>query len=172
MHEAIYALHPWPLHRFQIGVRISQLRTTWKYGNQMGQDLNCMLGGEEAEISLFGSFQWLLLLLYEVKYNHNAKQLCLLSALHSVYCKCILLICKFRKFPERELQMVQLSPTRYSCVAILWVSLMSFAAITLCVASQWVFVVISLWLSPETFGCILLCYVIPFNYFRSYHLFT
>jgi hypothetical protein len=37
---------------------------------------------------------------------------------------------------ERELQMVQLSATRCRCIAILWVSLVSFAAITLCVASQ------------------------------------
>jgi hypothetical protein len=43
---------------------------------------------------------------------------------------------------ERELQMVQLSVTRCSSVPILWVSLVSFAAITLCVASQWVFIVI------------------------------
>jgi hypothetical protein len=43
---------------------------------------------------------------------------------------------------ERELQMVQLSATRYSCVAILWFSLVSFAAITLCVASQRVFIVV------------------------------
>jgi hypothetical protein len=38
--------------------------------------------------------------------------------------------------------MVQLSATRCSCIAILWVSLLSFAAITLCVASQRVFVVV------------------------------
>jgi hypothetical protein len=43
---------------------------------------------------------------------------------------------------ERELQMVQLSATRCSCIAILWISLVSFAAITLCVASQRVFIVI------------------------------
>jgi hypothetical protein len=47
---------------------------------------------------------------------------------------------KFKSFRtsrlERELQMVQLSATTCSCIAILWVSLMSFAAITLCVASQ------------------------------------
>jgi hypothetical protein len=43
---------------------------------------------------------------------------------------------------ERELQMVQLSATRSSCIAILWVSLVSFAAITLCVASQRVFTVV------------------------------
>jgi hypothetical protein len=42
---------------------------------------------------------------------------------------------------ERELQMVKPSATRCSCIAILWVSLVSFAAITLCVASQRVFVV-------------------------------
>jgi hypothetical protein len=40
---------------------------------------------------------------------------------------------------ERELQMVQLSATKYSCITILWVSLVSFAAITLCVAFQLVF---------------------------------
>jgi hypothetical protein len=43
---------------------------------------------------------------------------------------------------ERELQMVQLYATRCSCIAILWVSLVSFATITLCVASQWAFVVV------------------------------
>jgi hypothetical protein len=37
---------------------------------------------------------------------------------------------------ERELQMAQLSGTRCSCIAILWVSIVSFVAITLCVASQ------------------------------------
>jgi hypothetical protein len=37
---------------------------------------------------------------------------------------------------ERELKMVQLSATRCSCIAILGVSLVSFAVITLCVASQ------------------------------------
>jgi hypothetical protein len=42
---------------------------------------------------------------------------------------------------ERELHVVQLSATRYSCTATLWVSLVSFAAITLCVASQRVFIV-------------------------------
>jgi hypothetical protein len=37
---------------------------------------------------------------------------------------------------ERELQMVQLSATKCSCITILWVSLVSFAAITLCFAPQ------------------------------------
>jgi hypothetical protein len=46
---------------------------------------------------------------------------------------------------ERELQMVQLSATLCRCIAILWVSLMSFVAITLCVASQRVFIVISVY---------------------------
>jgi hypothetical protein len=46
---------------------------------------------------------------------------------------------------ERELQMVQLSATRCSCIAILCVSLVSFAAITLCVASQRVFIVVSVY---------------------------
>jgi hypothetical protein len=42
---------------------------------------------------------------------------------------------------ERELRMVQLSASKCSFIAILWVSLVSFAAITLCVASQRVFIV-------------------------------
>jgi hypothetical protein len=37
---------------------------------------------------------------------------------------------------ERELQMIQLSATSCSCSAVLWVSLLNFAAITLCVAFQ------------------------------------
>jgi hypothetical protein len=40
----------------------------------------------------------------------------------------------------RELQMVQLSATGSSCIAILWDSLVSFAAITLYVASRRVFI--------------------------------
>jgi len=43
---------------------------------------------------------------------------------------------------ERELQMVKLSATRCSCIAILWVSPASFAVITLCVAFQRVFIVV------------------------------
>jgi hypothetical protein len=46
---------------------------------------------------------------------------------------------------ERELQMVQLSATRCSCIAILWVSLVSFDAITFCVAYQQVFIVVSIY---------------------------
>jgi hypothetical protein len=43
---------------------------------------------------------------------------------------------------ERALQMVQLLATRCSYINILWVSLVSFAAITHCVASQRVFIVV------------------------------
>jgi hypothetical protein len=43
---------------------------------------------------------------------------------------------------EQEMQMVQLPATRCTCIAILWVSLVSFAAITLCVVSQLVFIVV------------------------------
>jgi hypothetical protein len=42
---------------------------------------------------------------------------------------------------ERELQMVQLSATRCSCIAILWVGLASFDATTLFVVAQRVFIV-------------------------------
>jgi hypothetical protein len=41
---------------------------------------------------------------------------------------------------ERELQMVQFSATKCSCIVILWVSLASFAAIALCVVFQRVFI--------------------------------
>jgi hypothetical protein len=43
---------------------------------------------------------------------------------------------------ERELQTVQFSATRCSYIAILWVSLVSFAAITICVTSQRDFIII------------------------------
>jgi hypothetical protein len=43
---------------------------------------------------------------------------------------------------ERELQTVRLSATRCSCIAILWVSLVSFATINLCVVSQRVIIVV------------------------------
>jgi hypothetical protein len=41
--------------------------------------------------------------------------------------------------------MLQLSATRCSCITILWVSLVSFAAITFCVTSQQVFIVVSMY---------------------------
>jgi hypothetical protein len=44
---------------------------------------------------------------------------------------------------ERELQMEQLSAIRCSCIAILWVSLVIFATTALCVASQRVFISVS-----------------------------
>jgi hypothetical protein len=51
---------------------------------------------------------------------------------------------------EQELQMVQLSATRYRCIAILRVSLVSFAAITLCVVSQRVLVVVVYFVMTQT----------------------
>jgi hypothetical protein len=45
---------------------------------------------------------------------------------------------------ERELQMIQISATKCNCIVILWVSLVSFGAITLCVASQRDCIVVSL----------------------------
>jgi hypothetical protein len=47
---------------------------------------------------------------------------------------------------ERKLQMIQLSATRCSCIAVLWVSLVSFAAIILSVASQRMFIFVSIYL--------------------------
>jgi hypothetical protein len=43
---------------------------------------------------------------------------------------------------EWELQMVQLSATRCSCIIILWLSLVSFATITFRIAFHQVFVVV------------------------------
>jgi hypothetical protein len=43
---------------------------------------------------------------------------------------------------ERELHMVKFSAIRCSGIAIVWVSLVSFAAIVFCVASQRVFIII------------------------------
>jgi hypothetical protein len=58
---------------------------------------------------------------------------------------------------ERELQVVQLTAIRCSCIAILWVSLVNFAVITLYVASRRMFIVVSVmiqsgnfWLHPST----------------------
>jgi hypothetical protein len=78
-----------------------------------------------------------------------------LYKLHSVYTKHCDLSCntqlatwvRFMRVGrlERELQMVQLSVTRRSCIAILWVGLVSFVAITLCVAFQRVFIVVSVY---------------------------
>jgi hypothetical protein len=46
---------------------------------------------------------------------------------------------------ERELQMVQLYATRCTCIAILLVSLVSFAAISLYIAPQRVLIVVSVY---------------------------
>jgi hypothetical protein len=43
------------------------------------------------------------------------------------------------------MQMVQLSATRCSCIATLWDSIVIFVAITLCVASQRVFIVVNVY---------------------------
>jgi hypothetical protein len=78
---------------------------------------------------------------------------------------------------ERELQMVQLSATKCSCIAILWVSLVSFAAITLCVACQPVVVVVvvvvvaAAYFFIDTFRKILntpSCPVISFHFISSH----
>jgi hypothetical protein len=75
-----------------------------------------------------------------------------LHSVSSVYVKLVFIIVnntyesKSRSFRiaslERELQIVQLSATRCSCIAILWVSLVSFAATTLYVASQREYIII------------------------------
>jgi hypothetical protein len=58
---------------------------------------------------------------------------------------------------ERELQMVQLSVTRRSCITILWVSLVSFAAVALRVASQRVFIFVSVYFVIDSVRELLSC---------------
>jgi hypothetical protein len=81
----------------------------------------------------------------------------------------------------RKLQMVQLSAIRCSCIVNLWVSLVNFAAITLCVASQRVFIVVVCFVinsvrkildipsytqpSPSDTRHTSCCYVLPFTLF-------
>jgi len=51
-----------------------------------------------------------------------------------------------QKFPDWPPgAMVQLCTTRCRCIAILWASLVSFATITLCLASRQVFIVVSVY---------------------------
>jgi hypothetical protein len=65
--------------------------------------------------------------------RESNKSQCLISFASTEY-ECVPKSFRARRV-ERELQMVQLSATRCSCIAILRVSLVSFATITLCVAS-------------------------------------
>jgi hypothetical protein len=51
---------------------------------------------------------------------------------------------------ERELQMVQLSAARCSCIAIFWVSVMSFASMSLCVSSRRVFIVVNVYFVTDS----------------------
>jgi len=44
------------LTTLQIGAHITHLRAGLKCGNQTGQDLYCMLGGEDAQISVLNLF--------------------------------------------------------------------------------------------------------------------
>jgi hypothetical protein len=88
--------------------------------------------------------------------EHKSCSIVDLKAVRAVY------VCVSKSFRidrlERELQMVQLSASRCSFIAILWVSLVSFAAITLYVASQRVFIVVvyfvinsvrNFWINPR-----------------------
>jgi len=71
---------------------------------------------------------------------------------------------------EREQQMVQLSHTRCSCITIVSQSV-SFAAITLCVTSQWVFIVVvavyfvmiqsgNFWIHPRIWAISIICCIL------------
>jgi len=51
--EAMYELHPWPLHHLQSSIYMMHLWVVQKYGSQLGWDLDCMLGWGEAWISVF-----------------------------------------------------------------------------------------------------------------------
>jgi hypothetical protein len=75
---------------------------------------------------------------------------------------------------QRELQIVQLSVTRCSCIVILWVSLVSFAAITFCIASQRVFVVyfvidsVRKLLDTHSYKTLHQTYIFPSNHFTKF----
>jgi hypothetical protein len=71
---------------------------------------------------------------------------------------------------EGELQMVQLSATRCNCIAILWVSLVSFAAITLYVASQLVFIVVSVYFVIDSVRKLLDASLVYFRWFVFYFI--
>jgi hypothetical protein len=75
--------------------------------------------------------KWLLRFSAEVSYNAHPVFLTLLQNMYGGVSKS-----SQTGRLNRELQMVELSATRYSRIVISWVSLVSFAAITLCVASQ------------------------------------
>jgi hypothetical protein len=67
--------------------------------------------------------------------------------------------------------MVQVSATRCSYITILWVSLMSITTITLCVASQQVFILlltqfVKFWIHPHT--CSAKCDVLSWSVSRSW----
>jgi len=71
---------------------------------------------------------------------------------------------------EQELQTVHLFVTRCSCIAILWVSLVSFTAITLCVDPQRAFVVAVVYfvidsvrklLDTPSYNVGIICYIMP-----------
>jgi hypothetical protein len=74
---------------------------------------------------------------------------------------------------ERELQIVQLSATRCSCIAILWVSLVSFATITLGVSSQRVlFIVVDFIIDSfrkllDTLSCVRAC--VYYYFFHAWY---
>jgi hypothetical protein len=87
----------------------------------------------------YGSFSFSSIGVLQLFFLGFSKFICILLY-HEAVCK------SFRTGRlERELQTVQLSATRRSCIAIVWVSQVSFAAITLCVASQRVFIVVSVY---------------------------
>jgi len=72
---------------------------------------------------------------------------------------------------EQELQMVQFSATRCSCITILWVSLVSFSTMTVFVASQ-VFIIVVYYVidSVQKLLDTSLCSVHSFTQQRNEHL--
>jgi hypothetical protein len=120
--------------------RLQQLQGAWQ---TLIRDLSgsLMQGIFMSFIECIGAFLTRIWLMYMPEYtcpgrNAGCIRCCISIALYEGVSK------SFRTGRlERELRMAQLFATRCSCIAILWVSLVSFAAITLCVASQRVSVV-------------------------------
>jgi hypothetical protein len=84
--------HPSPLHYLQISTHITHLQAVQKYGNQMGRDLDCMLGEGKAKIPVFKSHQQSLLL-YEVRQSIAVKPLLLQDTAPEIACIFPLPIC-------------------------------------------------------------------------------
>jgi hypothetical protein len=137
-------------------------QTRWKFNKQLRTtDMGCTCRGWEWLTTPNLKNLACYFILYKSKWEEVARGLRKLhnEELHGYYCsRNIIRVVMWKRISwttyegvskssltgrlERELQMVQISATRCSCIVILWVSLVSFAAITLSVVSQRMFIIV------------------------------